>query len=346
MTKKLFEELVSIPSISGNETIFQQFVSRTLAQTANIQFTDVLNNFTAQSGTGPEKVLITAHADEVGFIVTFISDDGFIYFQPVGGIEPDIAVGQIVTIIGTNGHISGIIGREEVWPTASAEARTTIASYKELWIDIGANARAKELITIGDPVVYDTAIRELPDNHLLARGADDKLGVYALTELIRRFSKNPNPEVSLFVVTTTQEEVGSRGALPAVNRIAPKYSIIIDTIAATDVPVADREEIGDIRIGYGPTISRGSNTNTELFYILKEIAKREGIPYQIDAEAGPTATDADPIQVSGTGTATIVIGIPVRYTHFPAELFSWDDVERTIDLITHFLNSFKRSTIT
>jgi len=343
MSQELFKKLVDIPSTSGNESLFQQLVAKEFSQYSQVKFADILNNFTVQVGEGPEKVLITAHADEVGFIVTYISDDGFIYFQPVGGIDPDIAVGQVVTIATSNGPVSGIIGREEVWDTASAEPQENIIPYKDLWIDIGANNKAAEIVSIGDPVIYDMGMRTLPDSYILARGADDKLGVYALLELIKSFAKQPNPQVSLFAVTTTQEEIGSRGAQPAVNKIAPKYSIIIDTIAATDVPIADKEEIGDIKLGLGPTISRGSNTNTDLFVILKEIAKREGIPFQVDAEAGPTSTDADPIQISGIGTATIVVSIPVRYTHFPAEIFSWDDVENCIKLVDLFLKSLRAS---
>ena len=343
MSLELFQKLVDIPSTSGNESLFQKLVAKEFSQYSQVKFADILNNFTVQVGEGKEKVLITAHADEVGFIVTYINNEGFIYFQPVGGIDPDIAVGQVVTVLTSNGPISGIIAREEVWDTASAEPQEKIIPYKDLWIDIGANSKASEIVSVGDAVIYDMGVRKLYGSYILARGADDKLGVYCLIELVHRFAQEPNPQVSLFAVTTTQEEIGSRGAQPAVNKIAPKYSIIIDTIAATDLPIADKEEIGDIKLGSGPAISRGSNTNTDLFVILREIAKRENIPFQVSAEAGPTSTDADPIQISGIGTATIVVSIPVRYTHFPAEVFCWDDVENCIKLVNVFLKSLRDS---
>ena len=341
MSVELFKKLVEIPSVSGNESLFQQLVSKEFASYSEVKFSDVLNNFTVEVGGGKEKVLITAHADEVGFIVTYIDEDGFIYFQPVGGVDADVAVGQVVKVLTQSGPISGIIGKEETFDTASAEADSEIVPYKDLWIDIGDTGKAKELVSVGDDVVYDMDLRLLPNNFFLARGADDKVGVYALIELIRSFGKKPNPEVSLFAVTTTQEEIGSRGAQPAVNKISPKYSIIIDTIAATDTPLADREEIGDIRLGAGPAISRGSNTNADLFVILEALAKRENIPYQVNASAGPSSTDADPIQISGIGTATIVVSIPVRYTHFPGEIFSWSDLDGCIKLIGVFLQSLK-----
>ncbi|MBI4130168.1 M42 family peptidase, partial [Candidatus Roizmanbacteria bacterium] len=171
----------------------------------------------------------------------------------------------------------------------------------------------------------------------------DKLGIYVLIQLVQTIAQNPNPYVSLYAVTTTQEEIGSRGAVPAVNHIGPKYSIIIDTIRATDTPIANKEEIGKVGLGAGPVITKGSNTNPDLFFILKEIAKRENIPFQVEADAGPTATDADPIQISGTGTATIVVGIPIRYTHFPLEVFCWDDVTNSVKLLTFFLKSLRES---
>ncbi|MBI3379268.1 M20/M25/M40 family metallo-hydrolase [Candidatus Gottesmanbacteria bacterium] len=343
MVDELFQKLVAIPSISGNESLFQKLVAKELSAYSEIKFADILNNFTVQVGQGPQKVLITAHADEVGFIITFINDEGFIYFQPVGGIDADIAVGQAVNIHTSNGIVPGIIGREEVWDTASTKESEKSIPYKDLWIDIGANKKAAQLVAIGDTVTFDTSCKVLQDSFILARGADDKLGVYALIQLIHTLSQKPNPNVSLYAVTTTQEEVGSRGAQPAVNHIQPKYSIIIDTIRATDTPIADKEEIGRIVLGEGPVITRGSNTNPDLFFILKEIAKRESIPYQVEADAGPTATDADPIQISGIGTATIVVGIPVRYTHFPGELFCWNDVVNCIKLLTCFLKSLRES---
>lgn len=340
---ELFKKLVSIPSVSGTESLFQQLVAKEISNDAEVKFTDVLSNFTVQVGKGSQKVLITAHADEIGFIVTYINDEGFIYFQPVGGVDADIAVGQFVNILTRTGTISGIIGRAEVWDTASSESSDTITPYKELWIDIGVNEKASELVSVGDSVIFDTTYKQLPESFVLARGADDKVGVYILIQLVHKLAKQPNPQLSLFATTMTQEEIGSRGAQPAVNHIKPKYSLIIDTIGATDVPITDKEEIGDIALGKGPVISRGSNTNTDLFFIFEEIAKREKIPYQVEAEAGPTATDADAIQISGMGSATVVISIPVRYTHFPGEVFSWNDVENCIKLVELFLKNLRET---
>jgi len=338
---ELFKKLVGIPSVSGTESLFQQFVARELSRVSSTKFTDVLNNFIAQVGNGSQKVLLTAHADEVGFIVTYINEDGFIYFQPVGGVDADVAVGQIVRILTREGELRGMIGRAETWDTASDKDSGTFIPFKELWIDIGTHKRASELVSIGDSIVFDTSCYELRDSFMLARGADNKLGVYALIRLVNLFSQDPNQEVTLFAVTMAQEEIGSRGAQAVVNRIRPQYALIIDTIGATDTPIADKEEIGQINLGGGPVISRGSNTNADLSFLLEEIAKRENIPFQVEAESGPTATDADAIQISGLGSATIVVSIPVRYTHFPGQVLYWTDVEHCIKLVGSFLQSIR-----
>lgn len=343
MIDPLFKKLVESPSISGTESLVQQTVARELSAYSEVKFADILSNYTVQVGEGPTKVMITAHSDEVGFIVTYISDEGFIYFQPVGGIDADIAVGQIVFIQTSGDVLSGIIGRAEVWDTASSEESDSITPYKDLWIDIGNNKKSAELVSIGDTVVFDFNYKELDGQYLLARGADDKLGVFCIIKLVQQFFQEQNSAISLFAVTTTQEEIGSRGVQPVVTKIQPKYSIIIDTIAATDTPIADREEIGQIILDGGPVVSRGSNTNPDLYFLFKEIAKRDKIPYQVEAEAGATATDAGSIQISGLGSATIIISIPVRYTHFPGEIFCWNDVTNTIKLINSFVTSIRET---
>jgi len=341
MIDPLFKKLVDIPSISGSESVFQQQVAAELRDCGEVKFEDTLNNYTVQVGNGPQKVMITAHSDEVGFIITYVSDDGFIFFQPVGGIDPDIAVGQVVSILTKTGPVPGIIARAEQWDTASAETSDDITPYKELWIDIGNNTHTSEIVSIGDPVVYDFSIKEIGNNYLLARGSDDKLGVFTVIKLIQSFAKTPNPNITLFGVTSTQEEVGSRGMQPAVFHIQPKYSIIIDTMVATDIPIGDREEIGQVSLGAGPVLSRGGNTNEDLFFLFKQFAEQSKISYQIEAEAGPTATDADTAQISGLGSATIVVSIPVRYTHFPAQVVCWSDVDNCIKLLQTFLSNIR-----
>src|SRR6185437_17076341 len=189
MDDELFKKLVDIPSISGNESLFQKLVAKELSEYSQVKFADILNNFTVQVGEGSQKVLITAHSDEVGFIVTYINDDGFIYFQPVGGIDADIAVGQIVNIITANGVIPGIIGKEEIWDTASSKESDTIIPYKDLWIDIGANQKASQLVSVGDTVIFDTSYKDLQDDYVLARGADDKLGIYILIQLVKALAQ-------------------------------------------------------------------------------------------------------------------------------------------------------------
>lgn len=339
-----FKTLIRTPSISGEESLLQKTVIRELEPYGKEMFGDLINNCSVRVGAGPENVLITAHEDEIGFIITYINPQGFLYFQPIGGVDPDITVGQVVNVLTTRGPVAGIVGKEEEWETVSSEKSDTIKPYRELWIDIGSKKVATEVVKVGDLVVFDTTYKELPDNYVMARGADNKVGVYIVSEVVKRFSKDPNPLVSLYGVATAQEEIGSRGVGPVVNRIRPRYSVIVDTAIATDVPIADIEEQGDLQLGKGPAISRGSSVDPDLFFILKETAKRTKIPYQVISGANFKATDADPIQISGLGSSTILVCIPMRYHHFPAEIFCWDDVENCITLIILFLKSLREDT--
>lgn len=341
MVDPLFQSLVSVPSVSGNEKLFQKLVDNALKSISPSSYEDILGNHITKIGSGNNKVMITAHADEVGFIVTYISNEGFVYVQPVGGIDADVAVGQVVTVQTKSGPITGIIGRAENWTTASSKNKDNdeITPFSKLWIDLGAKNKVNELVALGDLVNYQTSVYELPDSHVLARGADNKLGVYSVIKTAQVLSQEINDKITLYAATTAQEEVGSRGVPPVVAHVQPNISVIIDTMAATDTPAADIEEMGHVQLGFGPTISRGSNTNAELFTTFKQVAEREKIPFQVEAEPGATATDADAFQITGAGSSTIIIGIPVRYMHFPAQVFSWQDVDNCIKLIHAFLKN-------
>ena len=144
-------------------------------------------------------------------------------------------------------------------------------------------------------------------------------------------------------VATTQEEIGTRGALTAAYGIDPQVGLAVDVDHATDFPTCDRRRFGHIRLGKGPVISRGPNINPKIFERLAECAEREGIPYQIGAESRPTGTDARVIQMTRGGVATGLLGIPLRYMHTPSEVADLDDIEGCVRLIAAFAKSLKNS---
>jgi putative aminopeptidase FrvX len=328
--KRLFEDIVAIPSVSGNEQDLQKRIDKELRQYVDKITTDALGNNIKVTGQGKTKIMLTAHCDEVGFIVTYIDEKGFAYFKPVGGIKKDIAVGQKVKIITDNGMIPGVIGRDATNPI------TDKSQTKELWIDIGITEKT-DTIAVGARVFFDTTYELLQANCAIARGGDNAVGVYATTEITKAFSKNSNRELQLITVLSTQEEVGLRGAHVVVKEVNPNYSFIIDTIDTTDTPNAAIEDEGKIILGKGPVITFGAGTDDNLFGQFKKIATKEKIPLQIIAQASDTSTDTDEIQVGNMGVVSMIVSIPVRYMHTPNVLFCWDDVENTIKLITSML---------
>jgi tetrahedral aminopeptidase len=328
--KPFFKELITIPSISGDEQELQKLVDRELKKHVDTIHTDILGNNIKEIGKGKIKVMLTAHCDEVGFIVTYVDEKGFAYFQPIGGIDKDIAVGQRVKIKTNDGIISGVIGRD------TEHEITKQSKMKDLWIDTGVAEKGNK-IAVGNRIFFDTYYDELQNNCIIARGGDNAVGVYITTEITKIFSKDPNKNLKLVTVLSTQEEIGLRGAHIAVKEVAPKYAFVIDTTDATDTPNASKEQQGAIYIGRGPVISYGPGTDKNLFFKLKEIAEREKIPLQIVAQANKTSTDTDTIQIGSMGVMSMIVSIPVRYMHTPNVLFHWQDVEHTIQLITSML---------
>ena len=177
---------------------------------------------------------------------------------------------------------------------------------------------------------------------LCARGIDDRGGTYVVQEVLRRLSKE-KMAASLTAVSTTQEEIGTRGAIPAAYEVHPDIGIAVDVGHATDFPDGDSNKLGEFKLGAGPIIARGPNISPRVFEALKACAERLKIPYQVEAESGPTGTDARVIQMSREGVATGLVSIPLRYMHTPHELVCLDDIEWVIQLLVEFTRSLKKN---
>lgn len=306
---------------------------------------DVLGNRYAVYGSGDKTLMLAGHMDEIGFIVSYIDEDGFLFFEQLGGHDNVMLPGRRVAVITKNGYVFGVTGKRAVH-LMDAKERKEVPETHQVWIDIGAQSRAEaeKLVRIGDPVVYDTAVRRLSPTRYAARAFDDRAGCYCVFEALRRLSRDSaKTDYRVVSVATTQEEIGTRGALTAAYGIDPQVGLAVDVDHATDFPTCDRRRFGHIRLGKGPVISRGPNINPKIFERLAECAEREGIPYQIGAESRPTGTDARVIQMTRGGVATGLLGIPLRYMHTPSEVADLDDIEGCVRLIAAFAKSLKNS---
>jgi tetrahedral aminopeptidase len=326
----LFKNIVKIPSVSGNEKDLLTFLDKVLENVVDEIIRDPIGNNIKRIGNGKTKIMLEAHADEVGFIITYIDENGFAYFKPIGGIKKDIFVGQKVNILSSHGIMSGFIGKDP-----EKEIRKD-SPAKDMWIDTGASKKSVT-VKVGDIGYFDTSFSLLQNDCVLARGADNKVGVYVITELLKYYSKHQVGNIALYAALTTQEEIGMFGATAVTQTIKPHMSFIIETTDATDTPNADKEGEGIIVVGKGPVLALGPKTDNKLFTLFKDTAKKHKIPIQIVAQADETSTDTDVIQSSNNGTLTMLISIAVRYMHSPAVLFSWKDVEYTIQLLNKVL---------
>lgn len=287
-------------------------------------------------GSSP-RVMLAGHMDEIGFMITYIDDEGFLYFDQIGGWDPQILQGQRVWIRTKNGRVKGVIGKKPVGLLTEEDLKK-VPKLDELWIDIAAKDKkeAEQLVSVGDPAVLAYGFEEFRNGYVVSRGFDDKAGAFVVLEAARLLSKL-KPKAEIHAVATVQEEVGTRGARTSAFGIDPKVGIVVDVTFASDFPTMGdlKKRVGDIKIGKGPVLTRGANINHKVFELLVETAKAREIPYQLEPAPSFTGTDADAIRLNRAGVATGLIGIPNRYMHSPCELVSLGDLENAYKLMAY-----------
>ena len=299
---------------------------------------DVHGNTDALINPGGEiRVMFAGHYDEIGFLISHIDDQGFLWLAPVGGWDPQIPQGQRVWVRTKKGRICGVIGKKPIHLLGEA-ARKKVVQLEKIWVDLGVKDKkaAEKLVSIGDPAVLAYDYEELQDDVIVGRGIDNRAGAFVVLEAARLLSKM-KPKAEVHAVATVQEEIGLRGAITASFGIDPQVAIAVDVTFATDHPSMEdtvRRE-GVVKIGGGPVIARGANINARVFELLVDTAKKEKIDVQINAEPRGTGTDANAIQLSRAGVATGLISIPNRYMHSPCELVSLKDLEACAKLMAH-----------
>ena len=334
---KFLAALTDAPGPSGYEQPVQRVFREYVSQYADEVRTDVLGNVIAvRNPSGRPRIMLAGHADEIGFQVRYISDEGMIYFGGIGGHDAVVAAGQRVTIHTASGPIRGVLGRKAVH-LLEADERDKAPKLKDMWIDIGATDKkeAESLVAIGDCVTYAASFAILRGSVAVARSFDDKMGAFVIAETLRLLQE-ASPAAAVIAVATVQEEVGLRGARTGAYGVAPDVGIAVDVGHSTDYPGADKRASGDIKLGGGPMIARGSHINPRVFELLISAARELDMPFVIEATPGGTGTDTDIIQMTQAGVATGVVSVPLRYMHTPNEVVSLDDIERAAILLARF----------
>lgn len=339
------KDLIDARSPTGAENEAQIVLDKYLKPSADKYDKDALGNRMATLNTkGNPTLMLAGHMDELGLIVRYIDDKGFVYFDVLGGHDRVMICGRRVVILGKQGDVTGVTGKRAVH-LMTPEDRKKVPEIHQMWIDIGAKSReeAEKRVAIGDPVVYQHGFELIHGTVGASRAFDNKSGCYVVSETLRRLAASQKKLAAKVVsVATTQEEIGTRGAIPSSFAINPDIGIAVDVGHATDHPDCDPKQHGLQKLGGGPIIGRGPNINPFVYERLVACAKKASIPHQIEAEPRPTGTDARAIQMAGNGVAAGVVSIPLRYMHTPSEVVDLADVENTVKLMVAFAQSLKK----
>lgn len=322
--------------ISGNEGKIADMIKAELNESCNDVSIDDFGNVIGRKGKGGKKIMIAAHMDEIGLMVKYISNEGFINFVKIGGIDDRVLLGQRVIVKGKNGDVFGIIGCKPPHLQKDEEKKKVI-EHTDLFIDIGCKNKeeVEKRTEIGDAIVFEPNFGNLSEDLYYGKAIDNRVGCYAMIKILEKIDANAlNAEI--YGVATAQEEVGLKGARTATFKINPDFAIAIDTTLAGGTPHIKETE-SSLNVGKGVAITlveangMGVIVADKIKKIFIETAKENKIPYQIDVLGGGM-TDGAVIYMNKEGIPTGVLSIPTRYIHSPTGVFSMKDVDATIDL--------------
>jgi endoglucanase len=329
----MLKTLCELNGTSGNEDAVRNYIINQIEPYCDYEI-DNLGSIiaTLKNSTKQNKISINAHMDEVGFIVTGITDDGYLRFSSVGGIDPRVCLDRVV-IVGDS-QIKGVIG-DKAFHLLDSEERKTCPSFDKLLIDIGAQSKdeAKKVVELGDFVYFDSDYCEFGDGFIKAKALDDRIGCMLMIELIKQ-------GVDAYYCFNVQEEVGLRGSKCTANRVNVDTAIILESTTAGDldgVSGADRVCV----LGDGPVVSFMDGRtiyDRNLYKLAMSLGNKNNIPVQTKtAIAG--GNDAGAIQTAGNGTKVIAISLPSRYIHSASSVVKKSDIDNTRKLLKVLIDS-------
>jgi endoglucanase len=336
--KKYLFDLLQAPSPSGFEAPAQAITKAYLKGSCDEIISDLNGNLIAfKKGTGKHKIMVVGHADEIGFIINYIDEQGYLYVKTLGGFDVNLLPGLRVDINHEGNVVRGIIGKKPIHMMRGGDDNPKL-KIEDLWIDIGAASKEEALkrVAIGDTITYSSQIEHLTDDLIVSKATDNKVGVYIAAAVMQELAKK-KINASYYAVASVGEETTMKGARTSAYRIEPDIAIAVDVTFTSDIPGSDKRIYGDVGLAKGPTLSLGAALHPAVNKKLMELAKKHDIPVQIEIAASGTGTDADAIHGLKTGTATAVLGIPNRYMHSPNEVISLSDLDKAVKLIAEFV---------
>ena len=336
--KSVIKELSQLHAVSGYEFRISDKISKMFQKYCDEVTIDNLGNIIGRvkcSIPNARTVMLEAHIDEIGMMVTDIDDRGFLYFTSIGGIDARILSAKEVVVHGKK-DILGIIGAKPPHIT-TAEERNTAIPMKDLYIDTGYTFKdISSIVSVGDTVTFADGYRDLGKKYISTKSQDDRTSVAVLLYVMQNIKKEAL-EFDVCFCACVQEEVGRRGAASAASIIDPVFAVAVDVCHAS-TPDASSDTF---KSGSGTVISRGPNIHPKLLEHTLDILDKSKIKYNIDVDCDDTGTDAWAIQVAKCGIPTILFSLPLRYMHTMVETVNFDDVKSTADAITALITNTK-----
>lgn len=333
---QLLRQLSEMPGVSGREEPVRRFIAGELGRLVDKVETDKLGNLIGfKRGNGKRRVMLSAHMDEIGFLVSHIDDAGFLRIAPVGYFNPRSLFAQRVVVYGKE-NLPGVLalGTKPIHLLEPGEA-DTLPKVTDYFIDLGlGKERARELTAVGDPVSMQREFTEFGDL-VTGKALDDRVGVYVMLAALERLERH---EADIFAVGTVQEEVGLRGAEVAAFAVEPDIAIAIDITDANDFPgFEDAERCTALGKGVAITVmDADSISNRPLVQRLRDLGDRYGVPHQLEIMPDG-GTDAAAMQLARAGAAAVTLSLPTRHFHTVVETCHKDDIEAAITLLVKFL---------
>jgi endoglucanase len=324
--RELIKELVETYGPSGAEERIRDTIRAEVEPLVDDVHVDALGSLIAHKKGDGQRLLLDAHMDEIGVMVTYIDEKGFARFTRIGGVNPLTCIGSRVAF--EDGKV-GVIGVEQKRDNANK-----IPKLEQLYIDVGGTDRDDSPIQVGDPAVFVRPFAA-QGTRLIAKAMDDRIGCAVLVETLRRLEETPH---DLYVVFAVQEEVGLRGARTSAYGIEPDVGIAVDVTGTGDTPEAKPMAVS---LGDGPAVKvqdRGMIAHPRVRRLLVERAEEAGIPYQLEVLEGGT-TDAAAVQLVRSGVPAGCLSIPCRYVHSPSEMVDESDVENGVRLLLEVLQN-------
>ncbi len=350
--KAFLFDLLGTPSPTGFELPGQRKWAAYLRQFADRVESDAYGTAWATidgASKNPRRVMLEAHADEIGFIIKHITKEGFLHIDRVGGSDTATARGRRIDILGEKGVVRGIIGNTAIHLRKDTKDDEKAPKIHELYVDVGASKpeEVKKLgLRVGHPAVYSDSVEDFGQGRIVGRALDNRIGGFIISQVIANLGKKrKSVPATVIAVNAVQEEIGGHGARMVAHRLRPDVCVVLDVTHATDTPGIEHAVHGEVNLGGGPSITHGTCNHPVVVKRLLECAEKLDIPIQHESSSRYSGTDTDVIFNTRDGIPCGLVSLPLRYMHSVVEMADLADVQKVIDLLTAFAKSVTESDV-